>query len=210
MWRRAGVVLWPATVIVLVSFVLIRIGVSPAMTRFMDNVHWTTSYVAGAWLAWLGVRTATAENRAIHRWFAWALSLYAFGQVLWDWQVAIGWNPFPGPSDLFYSCLGPGCALGLWASLRAQTNRTQLRTAMLDAGALSVALLALTLALYLPKRGDTGALALAVIVAYPVALLTALSIGVILVLTVRPRADQSWMVLLLALMANGEIGRAHV
>ena len=129
----------------------------------------------------------------------------AFGQVLWDWQVAIGWNPFPGPSDLFYSCLGPGCALGLWASLRAQTNRTQLRTAMLDAGALSVALLALTLALYLPKRGDTGALALAVIVAYPVALLTALSIGVILVLTVRPRADRSWMVLLLALMANGAL-----
>jgi PAS domain S-box-containing protein len=68
---------------------------------------------------------------------------------------------------------------------------------------LSVAVLVLTLALYLPKRGETSAFALAVLVAYPVVLLGAASLGVVLVLTLKPRLNVGWPLLLVSLMGSG-------
>jgi len=201
--QLAGVII-PAAVIVVGAFAASRAGVSPAVTRLLDNVHWTTAYAAAAVLAWLGVRHAPADCVAPRRWFAWTLTAYAAGQVAWDIQVALGWNPFPGPSDALYSCLGPGLALGLWSGLKGRVAKEHLQTVLLDFAALAVAVLALTLALYLPKRGDTGLLSLAVMVGYPVTLLGALCLGVVGILTLRQRVDGGWL-LLGATLVNGLI-----
>ncbi len=203
--RSVAPILVPGLVVIVGAFAVIRFGVNPKLTLILDNVHWTFSYTLAAVLAWWGVKAAPPDARVARRWFALGMSAYAFGQMVWDVQVAVGWNPFPGPSDIFFSCLGPGCLLGLWASLRVHSSKEQLRTALLDASTLAVAVLVLTLSLYLPKQGSTGPLALAVLVAYPVTLLGALCVGVILILTLRARADRTWLVFIMALLAQGMV-----
>ncbi len=198
-------VLVPAVMLVLGGFAGIYFCTSKPLVIFYDNVHWTVSYAAAAWLAWIGVRAATPDCRPTRRWFAIGLTAYAIGQVSWDIQVYTGWNPFPGPSDFFYLWLGPCSALGLIAALRANTDRSQRRTIALDTIALSVVVLALTLALYLPRRGDTGIWPLSVLVAYPVGLLAAASIGLILIPTLRVRWEPSWFLFLGALLGDGFI-----
>jgi len=203
--RSVAPILVPGVAVVFLSFAINRYGVSPPLTQFLDNVHWTVSYALAAVLAWRGVRAAPPDALAARRWFALGLSAYAVGQVVWDVQIAVDWNPFPGPSDIFFSCLGPGCLLGLWTSLRAHSTKEQMRTALLDASTLAVAVLVLTLSLYLPKQGSTSSLAIAVLVAYPVALLGALCVGVILVLSLKPRTDRTWLVFMLALLVQGMV-----
>jgi PAS domain S-box-containing protein len=198
-------VLVPAVMLVLGGFAGIYFSTSKPLVIFYDNVHWTVSYAAAAWLAWIGVRAATPDCRPTRRWFAIGLTAYAIGQVAWDIQVYTGWNPFPGPSDFFYLWLGPCSALGLIAALGANTDRSQRRTIALDTIALSVVVLVLTLALYLPRRGDTGIWPLSVMVAYPVGLLAAASIGLILIPTLRMRWEAGWLMFLGALLTNGAI-----
>jgi PAS domain S-box-containing protein len=202
MWRRAALVLIPSIGIILLSFAIIRSGLAPSATRFLDNLQWTVSYAAAAAMAWLGARHAGERERTPIRWFAIALSAQAAGQLLWDIQVALDWNPFPGPSDALYILLGPCCAAGLWASLQAGTPRGQKRTVALDVGALCVTALAFMLAFYLPRRGGTAALPLAILIAYPVALLSAASIGVIHLLTLRIRGDWRWLLFFVSLVGS--------
>ena len=111
------------------AFAGIYFSTQRGLIVLLDNIHWTVSYAAAAWLAWIGVRTADAASRPVRRWFAVGLSAYAFGQLLWDIQVATGWNPFPGPSDFFYLWLGPCCAGGFLSALRAPSARANCRLA---------------------------------------------------------------------------------
>ncbi len=178
---------------------------APGAKRFFDNAHWTLSYASAALLAWLGAHHAAANERTARRWFARGLSAYAFGQLLWDAQVAMGWNPFPGPSDIFYLLLGPCCALGFAAGLRERTTPAQRRVTLLDVGALSIAALALTLATYLPVRGNNNLLQLAVLMAYPVGLFTAACFGLVLMPTLRLRPSAGWLLLLGAVLANAAL-----
>lgn len=201
--RQGRLVFWIGLAVSVAAFAAIRLGVAPNHSRFLDNVYWTVSYVAAAVLAWLGVKGAPSNDRIPSRWFARGFTGYAIGQVLWDIQVAIDNNPFPGPSDLFFLMLGPGCALAFWAYLRGRLGTRELRLPVLDTAMLSVAVLVLTLALYLPRRGETSAFALVVMVAYPVALLGAASLGVVLVLTLKPRLNVGWPLLLVSLMGSG-------
>lgn len=201
--RVAWLVFYAGLAVSLAAFAVNRLGVLPGFVRLLDNVYWTVSYATAAVLAWIGVRNASTGDKAARLWFARGFTAYALGQVLWDVQVAIDNNPFPGPSDLFFICLGPGCAVALWVSLRGRLEGRGLRLPVLDTAMLSVAVLVLTLALYLPRRGETTAFALAVLVAYPVALLGAASLGVVLVLTLKPRFDLGWPLLLVSLMGSG-------
>jgi PAS domain S-box-containing protein len=204
--RKAGQIVGiVAATIVAGAFLTGRSGVSPSTARLLDNVHWTTSYTAAAVLAWLGAWRAGAAERVPRRWFAWGLSSYAVGQVLWDLQVLSGWNPFPAPSDLFYLALGPCGVLGLLAHLRAQTARAQLRVVLLDTAGLAVAALALTLALYLPRRGQTGATQLAFMVAYPLGMLAAACVALVMVPILKLRLDWRWGMFLGANLVNGFI-----
>lgn len=192
-------------IVTALAFAISRFDISLSLIRFLDNLHWTTTYSAAAALGWIGVRMAQTEDRPIRLWFTIGLTLYAVGQILWDVQVAVGWNPFPGPSDLFFICLGPCFAVGLYLALRSKTAHGMMRSAMLDTSALSVAIICLTLALYLPYRGSTNAFTLVVMVTYPVVLLTAACIGIMLVLNMHLGTDRRWAFLLLPLMADGAI-----
>lgn len=171
--------------------------------RFLDNVHWTVSYGTAAALAWMGVRHASSEQeRGPRRMFAIGLSSYTIGQILWDIQVFVGWNPFPGPSDFFYLLLGVFYFCGLFLTLR-NARAAQVRAALLDAAALSAAVVAFTLALYLPRRGETALLPLTVMVAYPSIMLSAVSLCLILIPTLRLRPSAGWIVFLISATVNG-------
>ncbi len=196
-------VLAPATTIVLAAVVATRFTADPHVRAFLDNLHWTVGYAAGAALAWLGARHAPADVREPRRWFALGLACYAVGQVLWDAQVAAGWNPFPGPSDALFIVLGPACAVGLARAIGARTSTGEQRVAALDVGGLSIAALAFTLATYLPLRGQNSVLQMAVLVAYPVGLLTAACAAVVMIPALRLRPDRGGVLFLVALGVNG-------
>ncbi len=203
--RGALVVLLVASGLVAAAFLAIRLGVSPAWVRFLDNVHWTVANTAAAVLAWLGVRASGPHERQTRWWFAVGLTAYALGQVLWDIQVAAGWNPFPAPADIFYLLLGVCCVRGLLSGLRAEVSGHRWRAALLDAAALSGAVLAVVLAFYLPRRGGTEAGPMFFLVAYPVVLLTAGCIGLVMIPVLRLRPNGRCMVFLGALLAQGVI-----
>lgn len=201
--RAVRTVLLPAALCVAGAFILIALTKERGKLQFLDNLHWTISYGAAAILAWWGAGAAAPEERRPRYWFAWALGAYALGQVIWNVQVLCQWNPFPGPSDLFYLCLGPGITAGLLASLRAKIPANRLRTVLLDIAALSVTVLVLTLALYLPRRGQTPAWPLAVMVFYPMGMLTAACTAIVAVPTLRLRLAWPWVLMLVASCANG-------
>ncbi|HEV8246735.1 MAG TPA: PAS domain S-box protein, partial [Polyangiaceae bacterium] len=201
--RRAGWVLAPATAIVVASLIGARLAPDTSTKKFLDNLHWTTSYGAAAMLAWFGVRSSATEEALARKCFAWALTFYVVGQVLWDIQVAVDWNPFPGPSDGGFLLLGPLSGAGLVLFLRRDTSPSQRRTAALDVAGLCAAVLALTLALYLPRRGEQALLQMGFLVAYPVVLSWAACVGLILALVLHLKPHLGWVLFLLALLVNG-------
>jgi hypothetical protein len=141
--------------------------------RVFDNLHWTAGTVTAAVLAWFGVRLAHADSVQGLRWIAVGLTAYAIGQIIWDVQTFLGYGGFPSPSDLFYLLLGPFVALGLLVESLRLADRIQRKTLLLDAATLGIAVTTLVLVLYLPRRGDTALLPLAVMVAYPASQLAA-------------------------------------
>jgi signal transduction histidine kinase/CheY-like chemotaxis protein len=184
--------------VVTLAVVATRVAAVPGQVRFFDNLHWTAGYGTSALLAWTGWRRS---RHAAQRWFWLAAASYFVGQLLWDVQVATGWNPFPGPSDVFFISLGPLMAAGLALELRGM-RAPALWAAGLDLLGLSAAALAYTLALYLPIRGGSTVLVTGTLVAYPVFLSTALGTGVVVLMARRWRATPSLLLLLAALLAN--------
>jgi PAS domain S-box-containing protein len=204
-----------ASLVVLLAVAAAYLSAAPAAALFFDDLHWTVATASAAAMAWLGYRSA-GDEAAVARpryWFAWGLTSYAAGQLLWDAQSLAGWYPFPAPSDFFYLLIGPLCAVGFAAGLapgrRSADRRPDRRPAEnywafgLDAAALAAAVLAATLALYLPLNQSAGILQLGVLVAYPVSLIGAVCAGLVLTLILRPRAGLAWILLLAMLMLMG-------
>jgi PAS domain S-box-containing protein len=199
---RAKVVLAAGAAICTLAFACIRSGLLPGHTRLLDNVYWTVSFATAALLAFFGRAGADLDAPA-RRWFSRSLATYFAGQVLWALQVLFAENPFPGPSDLLFLLFGPGMALAFWTALRARLPARDLRLPALDTSMLSVAMLVLALALYLPRRGDMTGIQIAVVVLYPVTMLGAASLGVVVVLTLKPRPGAGWPLLLASLLGSG-------
>ncbi len=187
----------------LAGVVGIRFAQDVHWVRFFDNLHWTSGTVMAAVLAWLGLRSAPAESARGLRWMAVGLTAYAAGQIIWDVQTAVGYSGFPSPSDLFYLWLGPAVAAGLLIEVFRLADRVQRKTLLLDAATLAIAALTLVLVLYLPRRGDTALLPLAVLVAYPVSLFTAACIGLIAVPTLRLKFSWRYGMFLVSLGVTG-------
>ena len=166
-----------------------RLGLPAPWVRLFDNVHWTIADLGASWLAWIGVRDARQKGQhaeyVARRWFALAFSSYAIGQLFWDLQVFLAWQPFPAPSDPFYMMMAPFCALGMMGYLRGRVSESQRLAAVLDTLSLAIAVVALALVVYLPERGDMSALALGVMVAYPTLLLAGACVGVMLIALLR-------------------------
>jgi len=185
-----------------------RLG-EPAWARALDNVHWSVADLAAAALAWLGVRDARRKGLraefAARRWFALGFSSYALGQMFWNVQVVLAWQPFPAPSDPFYLLFSPCIAAGFMSVLRERVGRAQRLAAILDTLSLAIAVVALALVAYLPERGETPALALGVMVAYPTLLLSTACVGLMLAALQRIGARWGVWALIAMLAAHGAL-----
>ncbi|NJD05557.1 MAG: response regulator [Methylococcaceae bacterium] len=175
----------------------IQLAEEPGWIKFFDNLHWTAGTTAAAILGWLGwYRYKGTGTAAGLIWFAAGLTGYALGQIAWDIQTVLVYTAFPSPSDLFYLWLGPGFCIGLIQIVRHGSPPQERTAIQLDALSLSVASLTLVLALYLPKRGELELLALTVLVAYPVSLLMATCIGLVMIPALRLQSTPSlWLFL---------------
>jgi signal transduction histidine kinase len=207
----AGSVFEVAGLVTLAAIVLAlggsHFGVSPGWVRLFDNTHWTIADFGATWLAWIGVRDARQKGlhaeTAARRWFALGFSSYAIGQVLWDLQIFLAWQPFPAPSDPFFMMMAPCCAIGMMGYLRGRVSESQRLAAVLDTLSLAIAAVALALVVYLPERGDMSALALGVMVTYPALLLAGACVGLMLIALLRVGRGWSIWVLTAMLAAHG-------
>ena len=212
----AGSVFEVAAIVTLAAIALAiagaHLGLSPAWLRLFDNTHWTVADIGAAWLAWIGVRDARQKGQrteaAARRWFALGFSSYALGQVLWDLQIFLAWQPFPAPSDPFFMMMAPCCALGMMGYLRGRVSESQRLAAVLDTLSLAIAVVALALVAYLPERGAMSALALGVMVAYPTLLLAGACVGAMLIALLRVGRGWSIWVLTAMLAAHGGLWMA--
>lgn len=200
---RAWIFVLGVAATLLIAAVGIHFAPSREWIVFFDNFHWTLCYLAAAGLAWLGYDKGKGVERTARLWFFIGLATMAFGQWLWDVQVYVGWNPFPAPSDFFYLMLGPSAIVGMMAALRYKLSPAERRMALLDTTAVSLALLAVVLTLYLPRSHHIEVFELAVFVAYPVFLLTAACVAILMVLQLRLRLDWGWVFFLAGLLGEG-------
>ncbi|MCW5634435.1 MAG: response regulator [Rubrivivax sp.] len=178
-----------------------RLATAPWVVLF-DNLHWTASYAAATLLAWRGlVRTSDPLMREALRWFVAGMVVLTAGQLVWDLQSWLGWMVFPGPSDLFFLAVGPLFTVGLWRIGRARLAASAWRATRLDAVTMGVAVLAATLALFLPRQGPHGVLQVLVMTAYAAGLVAPVCLGLVLVLELRARLAVASLLLPLALLA---------
>ena len=162
---------------------------SQALARvFFDNLHWTCAYAAASLLASRAILHATnpIDQRAA-RWLTAGLVSLMSGQLIWNLQLPLNWTPFPGPSDLFFLGLGPMLTAGLWQIGQTRLTPMARQTVQLDTLACVTAIMAASLTLFLPRRGDYGAFQICVMAAYVLSLVTPACLGVILALTTRAR-----------------------
>ena len=155
-----------------------------------DNLQWTTGYLAAAMIALRRPRMAQPPSAPEPLWwFVGGIGCLATGQVVWNFQLPFDWLPFPGPSDLCFIAAGPCMARGLWLIGRERLDATAWRMARLDAGTLLVAVLAATLALFLPRQGHHSLLQILVMPLHPIGQMAAACLGFILALALRTRWD---------------------
>jgi signal transduction histidine kinase/CheY-like chemotaxis protein len=200
--RAEALILSLGLALVTGAVAMTRVAESPNLVRFWDNVHWTAAYGAAALAAWLGRNRVAGVARETKAWFTFALSALFAGQLLWDVQVAVNYNPFPGPCDALFGLVGPLSIVATWRLVHG-ADRARRAAIVLDALGVSLAVLALILAAYLPRRANTDLLTLTVMVGYPTALLgaTGLFLLVLLHLGQAPRRGAS--LLAGALLAQG-------
>lgn len=177
----------------------------PAAAAFLDDVHWTLAGTAGAWFAWRGFRAEGSPTvlRGTRAFFALGMLAVFLGQASYDLQDYRGWQPFPSPSDGLYLLQGPFYLLGFVWMLRHSLAAGQGRIVMLDLTAFALAVLAFALTLYLPLSASSSPLQLAVMVGFPVVLLTAAVTALVTHLHLRFAWSASWQVLLLAMCLRG-------
>src|SRR5271155_426769 len=170
-----------------------------AMLGTLDNARWTIDCLLATLLAFLGLREADKQDRAARRWFFLGWIIYSVGMILWDIQVMVGWNPFPGPSDLFYLSLAPCLTIGLLTVLLKGQTKSETRAVLLDLTGIVVMALTLTLALYVPLWGNTAVMVNVAAVLYPVFFITTLGVCILTVLTRKINPGFGTVVTLLSL-----------
>jgi PAS domain S-box-containing protein len=182
-YRREVLVFGVGALYILGSAIGQHVADNVAIIRFLDNARWTTDCLLASLLTFLGRREAAKEDRRARHWFFLGWFIYAIGQISWDIQMAVGWNPFPAPSDLFFLSLAPCLTIGLLSVLLKGLAKGESRAVLLDLVGIVVMALTLTLALYLPLWGKTSVLANVAAVLYPVLYLTTLGVCILTVLT---------------------------
>jgi len=190
---------------VLAAWTLVALHPTADWAWKLDSLHWTCAFCAAAWIAWRSARTVDGPTRRVRRRFALGLALLAAGQLAWDALAFIGWNPFPGIPNLLYLLLGPCFMLGFAAMVDADVPRSTWTPALLDVAGFGLAMLAFTLALYLPHGANRTVLEFAVLTAYPVLLFAAATAGLMVQLHLRQRPTAATLALVGGLVGYGAL-----
>lgn len=177
-------------VLLLALFALTVAGAAGAAPLW-ENAHWTVVALITAALGYLRYRAAPPEDRTAHAAIALGLGLYLAGQLAWDVQVVLGLVTVPALSDLGF--LSSALPIG-WAfvhRLRRSLDRAERVAFALDATIVGATALLLVWMAY----GSTAVvasdpLAGVILIAYPVAFLSAAGIGALAAL--RSRVAASW------------------
>src|SRR3989344_3511634 len=142
---------------------------------FLDNASWTLAFGLSAFWAWRGWVQAPPTDRALHAGLLAFALLVAVGQMVWNVQVALDWNPFPAPADLFFLAGGP-----LWAATVIRATFARLSR----------------------DRAYPAALG-TVLVLYPAGFLTAAGVTALAIPTVGVRVARSHLLVLMGLLGYG-------
>ncbi|MBU0747539.1 MAG: EAL domain-containing protein [Gammaproteobacteria bacterium] len=170
---------------------------------FLDNASWTLGISLAAFLAWRGRAQVPPAERSLHTGLFTGALLIALGQMVWNLQVALDWNPFPAPADLLFLAAGPLWALTVIRAAFARLSRDRTYPAALDFGGAVLALVAFTLVIYLPS-GEVQSLAVgALLVLYPAGFLTAAGVTALAIPTVGVRITRSHLLVLLGMFGYG-------
>lgn len=170
---------------------------------FLDNASWTLAFGLSAFWAWRGWVQAPPTDRTLHAGLLAFALLVAVGQMVWNVQVALDWNPFPAPADLFFLAGGPLWAATVIRATFARLSRDRTYPAALDFGGAVLALLAFTLVIYLPSGGVESLAVGAVLVLYPAGFLTAAGVTALAIPTVGVRVARSHLLVLMGLLGYG-------
>jgi signal transduction histidine kinase/ActR/RegA family two-component response regulator len=163
---------------------------------FFDNLHWTCAYAAAALLASRAMLQASSQHdRRAAGWLTGSMLSLMCGQLIWNVQIPLGWMPFPGPSDIFFLGMGPLMTTGLWLMAHPRLNPRTRQAVLLDTLACVTAILAATMALFLPRQSVYSLFQICVMAAYVISVITPACLGVILALTTR--AKPGWRAFLL-------------
>jgi signal transduction histidine kinase len=172
--------------------------------HYFDYLHWTIACAASAALAWMGVRRARPADLVSRRWLARGLTVSLLAQVLFDLQEITQYTLVDNFSDALFLSIGPCFVMGMLAPIR---SRTPSERRSFDLNVTSVALVVLTLTsdLYLPRSGRTDASDLAILIIYPICMLTPGCIGLVMAATLRWRASYRWLLFLTAAFLNSAV-----
>src|ERR1700722_8879403 len=176
--RLAARIVASTLIVVVCLFVAARLSTQLSTGHNFDYLHWTVAYAVAATLAWMGVRRARGGDVAPRRWFAWGLTITLAAQVLFDLQEITQRTPIVNLSDALFLSIGPCFVMGMLVPIRGRTP-TQRRSFDLNVTALVLVVLTLTADLYLPRRGQTEPLDLAILIINPICMLTPASIGLV-------------------------------
>ena len=191
-------------IVVIGLFAAARLSSKLSTGHYFDYLHWTIAYAVAAALAWMGVRRARDGDAASRRWFAWGLTITLAAQVLFDLQEITQRTPIVNLSDALFLSIGPCFVMGMLAPIRGRTS-TQRRSFDLNVTALALVVLTLTADLYLPRRGQTAAVDLTILILYPICMLTPVCIGLVMAPTLRWTVSYRWLLFLTASLLNSVV-----
>jgi signal transduction histidine kinase/DNA-binding response OmpR family regulator len=190
--------------VVIGLFTAARLSSTLSTGHYFDYLHWTIAYAVAATLAWMGVRRAGAGDLASRRWFACGLTVTLLAQVLFDLQEITQHTPIVNLSDALFLSIGPCFVMGMLAPMRGRTS-AQRRSFDLNVTALALVVLTLTADLYLPRRSQTEPVDLAILIIYPICMLTPACIGLVMAPTLRWRVSYRWLLFLTASLFNNVV-----
>jgi len=195
-----------ATGVVLVSvlFVIARQCTDLKTGHYFDYFHWTIAYSISAAIAWLGVYHAQESELVPRRWFACGLTVTLAAQLLFDAQEITQSTPIQNLSDALFLSIGPCFVMGMLAPVRGRAAVVR-RPFDLNATALALVILTLTLDLYLPRRDGMDALDLTILIIYPISMLTPACVGLVMAPTLRWRIDYRWLLFLVGSVLNSVV-----
>ncbi|PJI97848.1 diguanylate cyclase (GGDEF)-like protein [Acidovorax sp. 69] len=174
-----------------------------AVKVFLDNASWTLAFGLSAFWAWRGRAQVPPAERLLHTGLWAGTLLVAAGQLVWNLQVALDWNPFPAPADLFFVSVGPLWAATVIRATFARLSKDRVYPAALDFGGAVLALVAFTLVVYLPS-GEVDSLAVGtVLLLYPAGYLTAAGVTALAIPTVGVRVTRSHLLVLVGMLGYG-------